>query len=139
MKNYGTKKERSKTITGFLRKTTGKDIHHYQIGILILIITIPLIVINGYSQIDNILFAIGISLIIDQTIPMFNKKKNYFHKTQLVISIISHIILAIILIILLTLSWFLPRIGYTLYQQWDQGSSWIREKTYIVFVQTEER
>jgi catechol 2,3-dioxygenase-like lactoylglutathione lyase family enzyme len=36
-------------------------------------------------------------------------------------------------------SWFLERLGYQLYQSWDQGQSWRLDDTYIVFVQVEER
>jgi catechol 2,3-dioxygenase-like lactoylglutathione lyase family enzyme len=36
-------------------------------------------------------------------------------------------------------SWFLGRMGYTVFQQWDSGISYKLESTYIVFVQTEDR
>jgi catechol 2,3-dioxygenase-like lactoylglutathione lyase family enzyme len=35
--------------------------------------------------------------------------------------------------------WFLARLGYSQYQQWDAGISYKRAETYLVFVQTEER
>lgn len=35
--------------------------------------------------------------------------------------------------------WLLHRMGYTLFQSWDMGSSYILDDTYIVLVQTEER
>ena len=35
--------------------------------------------------------------------------------------------------------WLLTYLGYELYQQWDQGSSWIKDDTYIVLVQTAEK
>ena len=35
--------------------------------------------------------------------------------------------------------WLLERLGYELYQQWDQGVSYRLEDCYIVFVQVEER
>ena len=35
--------------------------------------------------------------------------------------------------------WFLGELGYSSYQEWEQGRSWKIEETYIVFVQTEER
>jgi len=31
----------------------------------------------------------------------------------------------------------LPQLGYELYQEWPQGFSYIKEQTYLVFVQTE--
>lgn len=36
-------------------------------------------------------------------------------------------------------SWFLEELGYSLYQEWENGKSWKIGDTYIVFVQTEER
>ncbi|MBS8264329.1 hypothetical protein DYI25_07765 [Mesobacillus boroniphilus] len=35
--------------------------------------------------------------------------------------------------------WFLSELNYEVYQKWDSGISWKFKKTYIVFVQTEER
>jgi len=35
--------------------------------------------------------------------------------------------------------WLLEALGYTEYQRWEQGISYIFEDTYIVFVQAEER
>ena len=35
--------------------------------------------------------------------------------------------------------WLLDELGYKEYQKWEQGISYILEKTYIVFVQVEER
>lgn len=33
--------------------------------------------------------------------------------------------------------WFLPQLGYELYQNWHSGRSWKFGPTYLVFVQTE--
>lgn len=35
--------------------------------------------------------------------------------------------------------WFLTELGYEVFQEWDKGKSFIKEMTYIVFVQTEDR
>jgi len=35
--------------------------------------------------------------------------------------------------------WLLSRLGYSTYQEWDEGISYKLEDTYLVFVQTEER
>lgn len=35
--------------------------------------------------------------------------------------------------------WFLEYLGYRPFQSWESGHSWKLEKTYIVFVQAEER
>ena len=36
-------------------------------------------------------------------------------------------------------SWLLPKLGYSVYQQWPKGFSFKYDRTYIVFVQTEDR
>ncbi|MDL0420483.1 VOC family protein [Caldifermentibacillus hisashii] len=35
--------------------------------------------------------------------------------------------------------WFLEELGYTPFQEWENGTSWKLADTYLVFVQTEER
>ncbi|EES72923.1 VOC family protein [Paenibacillus sp. MB22_1] len=35
--------------------------------------------------------------------------------------------------------WIFQELGYSVYQEWDQGVSWISGTTYIVFVQTGEK
>lgn len=35
--------------------------------------------------------------------------------------------------------WFLDRLGYVTYQEWDAGISYQKGETYLVFVQTEEK
>lgn len=35
--------------------------------------------------------------------------------------------------------WFLEDLGYQAFQTWDEGRSWKRDETYIVFVQTKEK
>ncbi len=36
-------------------------------------------------------------------------------------------------------AWFLESLGYVKYQKWDKGISFIKDDTYIVFVETEEK
>jgi len=36
-------------------------------------------------------------------------------------------------------TWLLEELGYTLFQEWDEGFSFIRDEYYLVFVQTLER
>ena len=36
-------------------------------------------------------------------------------------------------------SWLLEKLGFSKYQEWDQGFSYKEDDTYIVFVQTAER
>ena len=92
-KNYGTKKEKSKTLTGILRKYLKKDIHHFHIGLFILIIDLILILSLGISGIKIIFLGISISLIIDQITSILNKSKNYFKKEQVTISISLHLVI----------------------------------------------
>jgi catechol 2,3-dioxygenase-like lactoylglutathione lyase family enzyme len=35
--------------------------------------------------------------------------------------------------------WLLGKLGYNVYQQWEQGISWKKGSTYIVLVQTKEK
>ena len=99
MKNYGTKNENSKTLTGLLRTKTGFDWHHFHFGLLILVIIIPIIFIAGFSTLKVIILAIGISMTIDQIVSILNKKSNYFHIKNLSISFIFHLIISIIALI----------------------------------------
>ncbi len=36
-------------------------------------------------------------------------------------------------------SWLLEKLGYTLFQEWEEGFSYMLDSTYLVFVQTEEK
>ncbi|HNZ07711.1 MAG TPA: VOC family protein [Candidatus Cloacimonadota bacterium] len=36
-------------------------------------------------------------------------------------------------------NWLLAKLGYTVFQEWDAGVSFIKGDCYLVFVQTEER
>lgn len=101
MKNYGTKNEKSKTLTGYLRIKTGLDLHHFHFGILILLITILLILWLGLNSPLIVFLAIGTSLIIDQSVPIINKKSNYFHAKNLITSLIFHIIVSVLAILFL--------------------------------------
>lgn len=91
-KNYGTKKEKSKTVTGWLRIKLKKDIHHFHLGLLIFVLILPLIFFFGVSKIKIIFLGIGLSLIIDQITPILDNKKNYFKKEQIFTSIVGHLI-----------------------------------------------
>ena len=35
--------------------------------------------------------------------------------------------------------WLLPELGYELYQEWEEGRSWRKDETYVVFVQADPR
>jgi len=97
MKNYDRLNPRSskaRTFTGKLRRKTGYDWHHFHLGLLILIIILPIIYFRGLQITTSILLGFGVSLTVDQLIPIINKKSNYFNKDNLLISIIFHIVIA---------------------------------------------
>lgn len=100
MKNYGTKKERSKTLTGYLRIKTGYDWHHFHFGILILLITSPFILILGFNNLSVIFLAIGISMVLDQSVPIIDRKSNYFHLKNVIISFIFHMVVSLLAIVI---------------------------------------
>jgi predicted PurR-regulated permease PerM len=93
--------DKSKTITGWLRRKTGFDWHHIHFGFIILLIIIFLMLFNGLSPTYLVFLAIGLSLVLDQLFPWFKKKKGrYFSKEMLLVSIFFHIIFVIITIII---------------------------------------
>lgn len=96
-KNYGTKKENSKTITGWLRRKTRLDWHHIHIGIIILFISCLLFILK-----ENLLFlissGIGTSLILDQIFPLMNFG-DYFSKKMAWISIFLHLLISLIILL----------------------------------------
>jgi hypothetical protein len=100
MKNYGTKNEKSKTITGLLRIKTGFDWHHFHFGILILIMVLPILFVFGLTKLNVILLAIGISMVIDQAVPIVYRKSNYFRLKNLLISFMFHVLISIIAILI---------------------------------------
>lgn len=92
---YGTPHERSKTLTGWLRKKTGFDWHHYHFGFLIVFISLLLSYFLGFNNLLIILLGIGASLFLDQISFLIFLDKNYFKEgyftpKSLVISIIFH-------------------------------------------------
>ena len=98
---YKNKKEKSKTITGIIRRKTGFNFHHIHLGAIILLIIAPLIIIYGFTTSNLIVFAIGISLFIDQIVPyLFRKisyrKISYFSLKDFFISLFLHIIIILI-------------------------------------------
>jgi hypothetical protein len=95
------KKDKSKTLTGIIRRKSGRDIHHIHFGFLILILTLIIYLLGKF---EIILFAIGSSLILDQLIPWislkFNsiQKINYFKIKGILSAIILHILFFILIL-----------------------------------------
>lgn len=97
---YNPKKSQARTITGWLRRKTGFDWHHIHFGIIILILILPWILINGLNNINIVLLGISLSLIADQITPLIDRKSNYFSNKKLLISIIFHLIIALLAIMI---------------------------------------
>jgi len=98
-KSYGKKYEKSKTPTAWLRNKFQLDIHHIHMGFVILIIDLILFLIFGSKTIIFVLLGIGLSLILDQITPLIDKSC-YFSKSKLLISIIFHLIVALLSVII---------------------------------------
>ena len=99
-KNYGTKSEKSLTLTRFLRKATGLDFHHIHLGVILLTSSFLIFVSSGTEALSVILFGVGLSLVIDQMHPLVNCK-DYFDKKRFVESFIIHVLMGIIVLIFL--------------------------------------
>jgi hypothetical protein len=93
---YGTDNDKSKTLTGFLRRKTGFDWHHIHFGIILLIIALPPIYLLGFSIPLTIMLGIGTSLVLDQLTPLIDRNRDYFTKLRILESIALHLIVSII-------------------------------------------
>lgn len=99
-KGYGTKRERSWTLTGYLRVKTGYDWHHFHLGSMISIIVVVLVSMLGANSILLGALGVGVSMIIDQSVPIIDRKSNYFHIKNLVVSFIFHALVAVLAVII---------------------------------------
>ena len=93
---YGTRGETSKTPTGWLRRTTGFDWHHAHLGMVLVFISLCSIVLVDLTKSNLVFFAIGLSLVLDQIVPLVNKRVDYFDARGLITSIGFHIVAALI-------------------------------------------
>ena len=99
-KGYGNRNtDKSKTITGWMRRKTDFDFHHLHFGILILIIIFPLILTNGFNITLTIFLGIGLSLIMDQIVPLIFKKICYFSFVGIFWAIFLHLITGLIFVL----------------------------------------
>ncbi|HTY44354.1 MAG TPA: hypothetical protein VMC80_03870 [Patescibacteria group bacterium] len=85
-----------KTLTIFLKKITGLEIHHLHFGLFYAISALLWIFIAGFNIANLIILAIGISFIIDELFPAIIYLRTgeiiYYSKKSLIISIILHVI-----------------------------------------------
>lgn len=83
-------------MTGVIRKLTGRDIHHFHLGLLLLIFCVIIYLVMGVTGNLIIISAVGISLVIDQLSPiLLFRKTNYFSWVSLGVSALFHILIAI--------------------------------------------
>ena len=98
---YGTQYEKSKTLTGWLRRRTGFGWHHYHFGFLIVFLTLMLSYFFGFNSYLIVFLGIGSSLFLDQISFLIFLNKNYFGRgyfgiRSLSLSIIFHLAIAFI-------------------------------------------
>jgi hypothetical protein len=87
-------KSKAKTLTGWLRRKTYFDWHHFHIGIILFLI--GLVIFKIQIIISIIFLGIGTSLFFDQLLPILDFG-NYFSKEMFLNSLIFHIIATIII------------------------------------------
>ena len=97
---FNPRNSKARTFTGWLRRKTGLDWHHIHVGFIILVLILPWILIEGLNIINIILLGVSLSMIADQITPLIDRKSNYFSNKKLLISIIFHIIIALIAIMI---------------------------------------
>jgi hypothetical protein len=90
----GGKRPEPKTLTGLIRKKTGKDIHHIHMGIIIVVLTLVIMFIDGLSNYKIIYLGMGLSLIADQ-IPVVYNFYNYFERKAIISAFLLHILIAL--------------------------------------------
>jgi hypothetical protein len=90
--------EKSKTITGLLRKNLGIDLHHIHFGIGLMVFLCFFLCLGFINPASIILLGISTSLIVDQIFPLLNFG-NYFGYPMLMTSFLIHLIILESLII----------------------------------------
>lgn len=93
--DYFDKKENPHTLTGWLRIKTGFDWHLIHFGVIIFFVASLLIYSNGFNPVNKIILGISSSIILDQIFPLVGNW-NYFSKKMFTISLLLHMITAIL-------------------------------------------
>ncbi len=96
----GAKYDKSKSLTGFLRRKLEIDVHHFHFGIIILVLIIPVIFLTNLNDINLIILGVGLSMFLDQISGVLFDVE-YFGKRSLIISISLHIISIILFYIII--------------------------------------
>ena len=94
-RNYGTKKDKSKTLTGWLRKRYRVDLHHIHLGLTLLLIVLFSRISYDWGPFLIGLFGVSISLILDQILPLL-KMGNYFEIKMILGSLLLHLLITIL-------------------------------------------
>ena len=93
--------DKSKTITGWLRRKTKRDIHHFHIGAVLFIASIVIISIFKINKYTVSYLAMSLSLMADQPIPLkFYRNNKYFSKKSFLMAIFFHIGIALLAFVL---------------------------------------
>jgi hypothetical protein len=93
---------KNKTITHKIRKKTGINIHHLHIGIVIFTSCLLLLLIKDLNTPILLISSIGLSFMADEVCIYKTIDEKYFTKEGFKLSIISHIIIGIIIVFLLS-------------------------------------
>jgi hypothetical protein len=75
---YGTSLESSKTLTGLIRRNTGRDVHHFHFGIFIFLISLFYGLFFDFSWWVLALSGVGFSLFLDQSSYFSGAYSNFF-------------------------------------------------------------
>jgi hypothetical protein len=89
---------KKKSVTLYLRNTYQWDIHHLHLGILLLICAF-ILGLNETTKSLNVMGLIGVGLILDEVYG-FIFSVPYFHKRELVPTVIMFLILSALLVVL---------------------------------------
>ena len=97
--------DRSKTLTGMIRRITKKDIHHFHLGIIALLLALTSFFFVGVTGFVVFSLGVSISLVTDDLMLFLRKElsypsEKYFERRNLMESIFLHIIILIVAILI---------------------------------------
>ena len=100
--------DKSKTLTGMIRRKTNIDIHHFHLGIAALLLSLVLIWIKDISSFLIFSLGVSISLIADDLTLFLRKELNYpsdryFEKRIAFESFVLHVVIVIVAVIIFSI------------------------------------
>lgn len=87
---------KNKTLTGWLRNKTQKNIHHLHFGLIIGGIAMLVMLLSGVTKVNLFFIAIGGSFVADEMFIIKDYNK-YFEKNNMLYSILGHILIGALL------------------------------------------